>query len=84
NPKQEERDFLVIEIHLRNYKGIDNKPKFIIFLFRENPLSILYPISYILTRIICNNIILINNYISPESFFIIDLENQNIKVIKVY
>ncbi|PMD26964.1 hypothetical protein NA56DRAFT_562418, partial [Hyaloscypha hepaticicola] len=49
------------------------------FLFRKNPLFILYLIFYILTYIIRNNIILINNYISPKSFFIINLENQNIK-----
>ncbi|PMD62657.1 uncharacterized protein K444DRAFT_524901, partial [Hyaloscypha bicolor E] len=54
------------------------------FLFRKNSLPILYLISYILTYIIRNNIILINSYMSPEPFFTINLRNQNIKVIKIY
>jgi hypothetical protein len=27
NPKRGERDLLAIEVHLRHYKGVDNKPK---------------------------------------------------------
>jgi hypothetical protein len=54
------------------------------FLFRENPLPILYLISYILTRVIRDNAILINSYTSPKPFFTTDLGSQDVKAIKVY
>ncbi|PMD50858.1 uncharacterized protein K444DRAFT_546631, partial [Hyaloscypha bicolor E] len=50
----------------------------------KNSLSILYLISYILAYIIRNNIVLINSYISAKLFFITNLENIKVKVIKVY
>ncbi|PMD58642.1 uncharacterized protein K444DRAFT_531493, partial [Hyaloscypha bicolor E] len=50
----------------------------------ENPLSILYLISYILAYIIRNNTILVNSYISAKPFFTTNLGSINIKVIKVY
>ena len=43
-----------------------------IFLFRENPLSILCPIFYILIYVIRDNAILVDGYTSPEPFFATD------------
>jgi hypothetical protein len=54
------------------------------FLFRENPLSILCPISHILTRTIRNNAIFVDGYISAEPFFVTNLGGQRIQAIKVY
>jgi hypothetical protein len=53
-------------------------------LFRENPLFILCPISYILTRVIRDDAILVNSYISAEPFFATDLRGEEIKAIKVH
>ncbi|KAJ8068111.1 hypothetical protein OCU04_003683 [Sclerotinia nivalis] len=84
NPKLGGRDLLAMEVHLRNYKGIDNKPKPTTFLFRENPLPILCPISHILTRAIRDNAILVDGYTSAEPFFATDLRGQGMKAMKVY
>ncbi|KAH9213466.1 hypothetical protein DL95DRAFT_302242, partial [Leptodontidium sp. 2 PMI_412] len=43
------------------------------FFFRENPLLILYLISYILTRVIRDNAVLVNGYMSTKPFFATDL-----------
>lgn len=39
NLRQEERDLLVIEVYLRNYKKVDNKPKLYIAFFFVSSLS---------------------------------------------
>ncbi|KAF4633412.1 hypothetical protein G7Y89_g4704 [Cudoniella acicularis] len=83
NPKPGGRDLLAIEVSLRHYKGVDNKPKPTTFLFRENPLPILYPISYILARAIRDDTILVDGYISAEPFYATNLRGENIKAIKV-
>ncbi|PVH69879.1 hypothetical protein DL98DRAFT_578123 [Cadophora sp. DSE1049] len=84
NPKRGERDVLAMEVHLQNHKGVDNKPKPTTFLFRENPLPILCPISHILARAIRDNAILVDGYTSAEPFFATDLGSQNVKAMKVH
>ncbi|KIN08326.1 hypothetical protein OIDMADRAFT_23134 [Oidiodendron maius Zn] len=74
NPRRGERDVLAIEVHLHHYKEMDNKPKPITFLFQENILPILCPISYILTYAIRDNAILVNGYTSAKPFFMINLQ----------
>ncbi|PVH68553.1 hypothetical protein DL98DRAFT_440967, partial [Cadophora sp. DSE1049] len=78
NPKRGKKDLLVIEVHLQNYKRVDNKPK------PYNPLLIFYPISHILTRAIRDNAVLVDSYTSAKPFFTTDLGSQNVKAIKVY
>ncbi|EDO03048.1 predicted protein [Sclerotinia sclerotiorum 1980 UF-70] len=56
--------------------GVDNKPKPTTFLFRENPLPILCPISHILTCAIRDDAILVDGYTSAEPFFTTDLGGQ--------
>ncbi|KAH7317278.1 hypothetical protein BKA65DRAFT_411120, partial [Rhexocercosporidium sp. MPI-PUGE-AT-0058] len=53
------------------------------FLFKKNPFLILCLISYILTRAIRDNAVLVSNYTSAKLFFITDLRSQNIKAIKL-
>ncbi|KAH8585353.1 hypothetical protein B0O99DRAFT_696587 [Bisporella sp. PMI_857] len=48
------------------------------FLFRENPLPILCPISHILTRAIRNDAIFVDGYTSAEPFFATNLETNAI------
>ncbi|KAH9204554.1 hypothetical protein DL95DRAFT_418158 [Leptodontidium sp. 2 PMI_412] len=84
NPKRGERDLLAMEVHLQNHKGVDNKPKPTTFLFRENPLPILCPISHILTRAIRDHAVLVDGYTSAEPFFATDLGSQNVKAMKVH
>ncbi|KAJ8058423.1 hypothetical protein OCU04_012612 [Sclerotinia nivalis] len=84
NPRPMGRDLLAIEVHLRHHKGVDNKPKFTTFLFRENSLPILCPISHILTRAIRDDAILVDGYTSAEPFFTTDLGGQGMKAIKVH
>ncbi|KAH9204046.1 hypothetical protein DL95DRAFT_529410 [Leptodontidium sp. 2 PMI_412] len=84
NPKRGERDLLAMEVHLQNHKGVDNKPKPTTFLFRENPLPILCPISHILARAIRDNAILVDGYTSAEPFFATNLGSQNVKAMKVH
>ncbi|KJZ69082.1 hypothetical protein HIM_11532 [Hirsutella minnesotensis 3608] len=52
DPNKGGRDVLAMEVFFRHHKGADNKPKPTVFLFRENPLPILCPISHILARAI--------------------------------
>ncbi|KJZ69134.1 hypothetical protein HIM_11481 [Hirsutella minnesotensis 3608] len=52
DPNKRGRDVLAMEIFFRHHKGADNEPKPTVFLFRENPLPILCPISHILARAI--------------------------------
>ncbi|KAN0076496.1 Protein of unknown function (DUF3435) domain containing protein, partial [Elaphomyces granulatus] len=47
NPTPGERDLLAMEITLKYHKGVDKKPKPTIYLFREEELPILCPISRI-------------------------------------
>lgn len=54
------------------------------FLFQENALPILCLISHILTHVICDNMILVDGYISARPFFTTNLRGQGIKAIKVH
>ncbi|KAM0310589.1 hypothetical protein ACHAO8_007955 [Botrytis cinerea] len=73
-----------MEVHLRYHKGVDNKPKLTTFLFRKNSLSILCPISHILTRAVRDDAILVDGYTSAEPFFTADLGGQGMKAMKVH
>ncbi|KAG4027417.1 hypothetical protein MFRU_030g00530 [Monilinia fructicola] len=84
NPQLGGRDLLAMEVHLRHHKGVDNKPKPTTFLFRENPLPILCPISHILTRAIRDDAILVDGYRSADPFFTTDLRGQGMKAVKVH
>lgn len=53
------------------------------FLFRENPLPILCPISHMLTRAIRDNAILVDGYASAEPFFATNLRGQGMMAMKV-
>lgn len=54
------------------------------FLFQENLFLILCLISHILTYTICDDTILINDYTFAELFFVTNLQNQSIRVMKVH
>ncbi len=54
------------------------------FLFRENPLPILCPISHILTRAIRDDAIFVDGYTSAEPFFVTNLGGQIMRAMKVY
>jgi hypothetical protein len=54
------------------------------FLFRENPLPILCPISHILTRAIRDDAILVDGYTSAKPFFATNLRGQGMKAMKVH
>lgn len=54
------------------------------FLFRENPLPIICPISHILTRAIRDGAILVDGYTSAEPFFATNLRAQGMKAMKVH
>ncbi|KAE8440383.1 hypothetical protein EG329_008182 [Mollisiaceae sp. DMI_Dod_QoI] len=84
NPKRGERDLLAMEVSLRHHKGMDNKPKPTTFLFRENPLPILCPISHLLARAIRDDAILVDGYTSAEPFFATDLRAERVKAMKVH
>ncbi|KAG9232492.1 FluG domain-containing protein [Amylocarpus encephaloides] len=84
NPKRGERDLLAMEVSLRHHKGADNKPKPTTFLFRENPLAILCPISHMLVRAIRDDAILVDGYTSAEPFFGTDLPSEGMSAFKVH
>ncbi|RFU29061.1 hypothetical protein B7463_g7279, partial [Scytalidium lignicola] len=84
NPKKGERDVLAMEVFLRHHKGVDNKPKPTTFLFRENALPILCPISHLLTRAIRDDAILVDGYTSAEPFFSTNLRGQKMRAMKVH
>lgn len=73
-----------MKVHLRYHKGANNKPKSTTFLFRGNSLPILCPIFYILARVIRDDAVFVDGYISAEPFFAINLGGQRIKAMKVY
>ncbi|OAR03152.1 hypothetical protein LLEC1_07143, partial [Akanthomyces lecanii] len=73
------RDVLAIEVFFHYYKGVDNKLKLTSFIFYKNPLPILYPISYILTHIIYNNIVDINSFSYIAPFFSIRISRAATK-----
>ncbi|KAH8797870.1 FluG domain-containing protein [Xylogone sp. PMI_703] len=83
NLKPGGRDLLVMEVFLRHHKGVDNKPKPTIFLFRENDLPILCPISHLLARAIRDDAILADGWNEPDKFFKTDLRRTGRPAIPV-
>ncbi|KAF7865656.1 hypothetical protein EAF04_005822 [Stromatinia cepivora] len=73
NPTPGERDLLGMEITLVHHKGADRKPKPTTFLFHEETLPILCPVSYILAIAIRDNTIKVNGFTYAEPFFVSNL-----------
>ncbi|CEJ81548.1 hypothetical protein VHEMI01669 [[Torrubiella] hemipterigena] len=74
------RDMLAMEVFLRHHKGADRKPKPTIFLFRENPLPILCPISHILARAMRDEAIEVDGYSQARPFFSTQIGKKATKV----
>ncbi|PVH72161.1 hypothetical protein DL98DRAFT_553311 [Cadophora sp. DSE1049] len=84
SPKRGERDLLAMEVSLRHYKGVDNKPKQYHGLpLPGEPSPYLCPISHISTRAIRDGAILVDGYTSAEPFYTTDLPGQGMSAIKV-
>ncbi|MCJ1360565.1 MAG: hypothetical protein MMC33_010573, partial [Icmadophila ericetorum] len=78
NPKQGERDLLAMEVTLSHNKGANKKPKPTTFLFREEVLPILCPISHIITLAIRDDAFNFDGLLSlksAEPFFTMKLKN---------
>ncbi|KND88769.1 hypothetical protein TOPH_06521 [Tolypocladium ophioglossoides CBS 100239] len=80
-----------MEVFFRHHKGADNKPKpapsslakipsSTIFLFRENPLPIICPISHILARAIRDDAIEVDGFRHAAPFFSTYIRKQATKV----
>ncbi|KAM3533678.1 hypothetical protein MY4038_002993 [Beauveria bassiana] len=69
DPNRGGRDVLAMEVFLRHHKGAEKKPKPTIFLFRENPLPILCPISHILARAIRDDAVDVDGFSYAAPFF---------------
>ncbi|KID94454.1 FluG domain-containing protein, partial [Metarhizium majus ARSEF 297] len=69
DPNGGDRDVLAMEVMFRHHKGAKNKPKPTIFLFRENPLPILCPITHILTRAIRDDAIEVEGFNKASRLF---------------
>ncbi|KAK2591556.1 hypothetical protein QQS21_010749 [Conoideocrella luteorostrata] len=74
------RDVLAMEVFFRHYKGADRKPKPTIFLFRENPLPILCPISHMLARAMRDDAIEIDGFNHASPLFSTHIQKKAIKV----
>ncbi|KAG4032660.1 hypothetical protein MFRU_006g01280 [Monilinia fructicola] len=72
-----------MEITLAHHKGADRKPKPTTFLFHEEALPILCPISHILAIAIRDNAIKVDGYTHAEPFFTSNL-NDPTKAILVH
>ncbi|PQE27708.1 hypothetical protein CJF32_00011224 [Rutstroemia sp. NJR-2017a WRK4] len=72
-----------MEITLTYYKGADRKPKLTTFLFHEEALPILCPISYILAIAIRDNTIKVDGFTYTEPFFISNLQDFT-KAVLIY
>ncbi|EDN93100.1 predicted protein [Sclerotinia sclerotiorum 1980 UF-70] len=81
NPIFGERDLLGIEITLAHHKGADRKPKLTIFLFHEEALPILCPVSHILAIAIRDNAIKVDGFIHAEPFFTSNLQDPTKAVL---
>ncbi|KAM3562091.1 hypothetical protein MY1884_001997 [Beauveria asiatica] len=80
DPNSGGRDVLAMEVLFRHHKGVDNKPKPTIFLFRENPLPILCPISHILARAIRDNAVDVDGFTHATPFFSTEIGRAATKV----
>ncbi|EXU94557.1 DUF3435 domain protein [Metarhizium robertsii] len=69
DPNGGDRDVLAMEVVFRHHKGAKNKRKPTVFLFRENPLPILCPISHILARAIRDDAIGVEGFNKPSRLF---------------
>ncbi|PQE33432.1 hypothetical protein CJF32_00011107 [Rutstroemia sp. NJR-2017a WRK4] len=81
NPTLGERDLLGMEITLAYHKGADRKPKPTTFLFHEEALPILYPISHILAIVIRDNAIKVDRFTHTEPFFTSNLQDPTKAVL---
>ncbi|PQK10238.1 hypothetical protein BB8028_0002g05620 [Beauveria bassiana] len=74
------RDVLAMEVFFRHHKGAEKKPKPTIFLFRENPLPILCPISHILARAIRDDAVDVDGFSHAAPFFSTKIKKAATKV----
>ncbi|ELR02067.1 hypothetical protein GMDG_05228 [Pseudogymnoascus destructans 20631-21] len=81
NPTEEERDLLGMEITFSHHKGADRKPKPTTFLFHEEALPILCPISHVLTHAIKDDAIEVEGSSQAEPFFTSHLQHPTKAVL---
>ncbi|KFY03298.1 hypothetical protein V490_00220, partial [Pseudogymnoascus sp. VKM F-3557] len=81
NPTPGERDLLGMEITFSHHKGADRKPKPTTFLFHEEALPILCPISHILTHAIKDDAIEVEGYSHAEPLFTSHLQHPTKAVL---
>ncbi|RAL59974.1 hypothetical protein DID88_000600 [Monilinia fructigena] len=81
NPTPGERDLLGMEITLAHHKGADRKPKPTTFLFHEEALPILCPVSHILAIAIRDNAIKVEGYTHAKPFFESNLQDPTKAVL---
>ncbi|PQE19655.1 hypothetical protein CJF31_00010054 [Rutstroemia sp. NJR-2017a BVV2] len=81
NPTPGERDLLGMEITLAHHKGADRKPKPTTFLFHEETLPILCPVSHILAIAIRDNAIKVDGFTHAEPFFVSNLQDPTKAVL---
>ncbi|KAJ3499717.1 hypothetical protein NLG97_g97 [Lecanicillium saksenae] len=80
DPNGRGRDVLAMEVFFRHHKGVDNKPKPTSFVFRENPLPILCPISHILARAIRDDAVDVDGFSHAAPFFSTKISRAATKV----
>ncbi|KAL9107289.1 MAG: hypothetical protein Q9187_008450, partial [Circinaria calcarea] len=76
-----ERDLLAMEITLAHHKGADKKPKPTPFLFHQESLPTLCPISHILALAINDNAIQVDGYTHAQPFFTSQLRDPTKAVL---
>ncbi|ELR03151.1 hypothetical protein VC83_09677 [Pseudogymnoascus destructans] len=81
NPTQGERDLLGMEITFAHHKGADRKPKPTTFLFHEEALPILCPVSHVLSIAIKDNAIEVEGFSHAEPFFTSHLQHPTKAVL---
>ncbi|EDN93943.1 predicted protein [Sclerotinia sclerotiorum 1980 UF-70] len=81
NPTPGESDLLGMEITLAHHKGADRKPKPTTFLFHEEALPILCPVSHILAIAIRDNAIKVDGFTHAEPFFTSNLQDPTKAVL---
>ncbi|APA11274.1 hypothetical protein sscle_07g060440 [Sclerotinia sclerotiorum 1980 UF-70] len=81
NPTPGERDLLGMEITLAHHKGANRNPKPTTFLFHEEALPILCPVSHILAIAIRDNAIKVDGFTHAKPFFTSNLQDPTKAVL---
>ncbi|KAG8415724.1 hypothetical protein J3459_011848 [Metarhizium acridum] len=80
DPNGRGRDVLAMEVFFRCHKGVDRKPKPTVFLFRENPLPILCPVTHFLAQAIRDDAIEVDGFMHAAPFFSTQIRRSATKV----